>query len=57
MRELKLDASLLQEEFFDHRLGSGESNCQKWDYVKRTRHGLASLTDPMSGHGKARLNR
>src|SRR6266853_1443135 len=25
--------------------------------LKRTRHGLASLTDPMSGHGKARLNR
>lgn len=23
--------------------------------LKRTRHGLASLTDPMSGHGKAEI--
>ena len=27
-------ASLWQEEFFDHLLRSGESYCQKWDYVK-----------------------
>ncbi len=47
MRELKLDASLWQEEFFDHLLRSGESYSQKWDYVKENpaRVGLVDRSD------------
>jgi hypothetical protein len=47
MRELGLDASLWQEEFFDHLLRSSESYSQKWDYVKENpaRAGLADRSN------------
>ena len=54
MRELKLDASLWQEEFFDHLLRSGESYSQKWDYVKENpaRAGLVDRSDEWPWQGE-----
>ena len=46
-RELKLSATVWQEEFFDHLLRSSESYSQKWDYVKENpvRAGLIKISD------------
>ena len=54
MRELKLDASLWQEEFFDYLLRSGESYSQKWDYVKENpaRAGLVERSDEWPWQGE-----
>ena len=54
MRELKLDARLWQEEFFDHLLRSGESYSQKWDYVKENpaRAGLVDRSDAWPWQGE-----
>jgi hypothetical protein len=48
---------LWQEEFFDHLLRPAESYSQKWDYVKENSARAGLVTDPMSGHDKARFNR
>jgi REP element-mobilizing transposase RayT len=54
MRELGLDASLWQEEFFDHLLCSSESYSQKWDYVKENpaRAGLVDRSNEWPWQGE-----
>ena len=57
MRELKLLQASGKKNSLTISSRSGESYSQKWDYVKENPARAGSLTDPMSGHGKARLNR
>lgn len=53
-RELKLSATIWQEEFFDHILRSGESYSQKWQYVRENpvRAGFVASADEWPFQGK-----